>query len=88
MGIAFLFALGVVLAVNGDPFLVTMPVVIQSQKRKKCMTAGCRSRPRCAWLRWRKTVTETIVMCVTTSVKTTTCHQVAWVRPPAMKERM
>ncbi|CPK59047.1 Uncharacterised protein [Bordetella pertussis] len=68
--------------------LVTMPVVIQSQKRKKCITAGCRSRPRCAWLRCRNTVTDTMVMCVTTRVNSTICHQVAWVRPPEMKERM
>ncbi len=32
---------------------VTMPVVSQSQKRKKCETTGCRSSARCAWQRCR-----------------------------------
>src|SRR3546814_13486487 len=54
--------------------LVTIPVVSQSQKRKKCMTAGCRSNPRWAWLRCRNTVTPTIVMWVSTRVTSTTCH--------------
>ena len=40
--IVFGLALGVVLAVHGDPFAcVTMPVVSQSQKRKKWLTIGC-----------------------------------------------
>ena len=33
--------------------LVTMPVVSQSQRRKKCDTTGCRSSARCAWWRCR-----------------------------------
>ena len=49
--------------------LVTMPVVSQSQKRKKCDGSGCRSSARCAWPRCRKIVTAAIVMCVVTSVK-------------------
>ena len=44
--------------------LVTMPVVSQSQKRKKCDGIGCRSRARCACARCRKIVTAAMVMCV------------------------
>ncbi len=47
---------------------VTMPVVSQSQNRKKCDGIACSSSARCACARCRKIVTEAIVMCVATSV--------------------
>ena len=45
-----------------------MPVVIHSQKRKKCASAGCRSSARWAECRCRYTVTATMVTWVSTSV--------------------
>src|SRR2546423_13772748 len=41
--------------------LVTMPVVSQSQQRKKCEMTGCSSSARCAWQRCRKIVTAAMV---------------------------
>jgi hypothetical protein len=65
--------------------LVTMPVVSQSQKRKKCEGMGPSSIARCACVRCRKMVTEAMVMWVTTSVKISTCHQDSRHTPCARK---
>src|SRR3990167_7706112 len=61
--------------------LVTMPVVIQSQNRKKCEATGCRSSARCAEWRWREMVTLAMVAWVNTSATTMACDQAAPVRP-------
>ncbi len=53
---------------------VTMPVVSQSQKRKKCDGIACSSSARCACARCRKIVTAAIVMWVATSVNRTISH--------------
>ena len=45
--------------------------------------SACRSSARCACARCRKIVTDAIVMCVGTSVNSTTCHQVRLTRPLA-----
>jgi hypothetical protein len=63
--------------------LVTMPVVSHSQKRKKCAGSACNSSARCACARCRKMVTEAMVMWVTASVNSSTCHQAACSRPSA-----
>src|SRR3954469_1546380 len=55
--------------------LVTMPVVSQSQKRKKCETSGCSSSARCAWQRCRKIVTAAMVTCVSARATRIRPHQ-------------
>src|SRR2546430_15423399 len=55
--------------------LVTMPVVSQSQKRKKCEMRGCSSRARCAWQRCRKIVTAAMVTWVSARATATRPHQ-------------
>src|SRR3954468_23074892 len=52
-----------------------MPVVSQSQNRKKCETTGCSSSARCAWWRCRKIVTAAMVTCVSASAVRTRPHQ-------------
>src|SRR5262249_48849124 len=51
------------------------------QKRKKWLTTGCKSRPRCAWQRCRKIVTAAIVTCVSASVSTTYPHHGSGIKP-------
>src|SRR5690625_291951 len=65
--------------------LVTIPVVSQSQNRQKTATAGCKSNPRCACPRCKNTVTETIVMWVSTKVTRIICHHENCSKPPARK---
>ena len=60
---------------------VTMPVVSQSQKRKKCDGMACSSSARCACARCRKMVTAAMVMWVSTRLISTICHQVVCTRP-------
>src|SRR5882724_3286905 len=55
--------------------LVTMPVVSQSQKRKKCEMTGCNSSARCAWQRCRKIVTAAMVTWVSARAIRTRPHQ-------------
>ena len=65
--------------------LVTMPVVSQSQKRKKWEGIGPSSIARCACARCKKMVTEAMVMCVITKAAISTCHQVRRSKPSAKK---
>jgi len=62
---------------------VTMPVVSQSQKRKKWATTGCSSSARCDWLRCRKMVTAAMVTWVRSTVRRCTpereVEQSVWV---------
>src|SRR5947207_11621623 len=55
--------------------LVTMPVVSQSQKRKKCEISGCSSSARCAWQRCRKIVTAAMVTWVSARATRIRPHQ-------------
>src|SRR5690606_38329860 len=64
---------------------VTIEVVSQPQKRKKCATAGWKSTPRCAWLRCRYRVTVKMVSWVATSRYTASASQPGCSRPPARK---
>lgn len=64
-----------------------MPVVIQSQNRKKWLAMGCKSSARWAWQRWRYTVTPMIVTCVTASANKTICHHDKRRKPCARKSR-
>src|SRR5438132_6409813 len=64
-----------------------MPVVSHSQKRKKWLTMGCRSRPRCAWLRCRKIVTAAMVTWVNARATTTYPHHGSGSRPCETSER-
>src|SRR6266403_241729 len=64
-----------------------MPVVSHSQKRKKWLTMGCRSSPRCAWLRCRKIVTAAMVTWVRARASTTYPHHGSGRRPCEANER-
>src|SRR5436190_8458522 len=55
--------------------LVTMPVVSQSQARKKCEMRGCSSSARCAWQRCRKIVTAAMVTWVSAKATRIRPHQ-------------
>src|SRR5687768_10817725 len=66
---------------------VTIAVVSQVQKRKKCDTTGCRSTPRWAAQRCRYSVTEKMVSCVTIRKYTTTVVHGDPVRPCASSIR-
>src|SRR5690554_3923516 len=54
--------------------LVFWAVVSHSQKRKKCLSTGCRSSALWAEWRCRYRVTLTMVMCVITRVTAISCH--------------
>ncbi|MNV44765.1 hypothetical protein D3C71_1365340 [compost metagenome] len=61
--------------------LVTMPVPIHSQKRKKCEGMACKSSARCACARCRKIVTAAMVMWVVARVYRMICHQARFHNP-------